>query len=697
MSDSSPRDMPTSWRERWAILNYLPIPVSVYGGPCERLLFANLAARQCYDESTILQRDWTMRFVSEALAQKAEAELLANGFFTLDAQVRGTEGERWHRLDGRYAEAENGERWLFLTEQDVTVSKHAHADLQETRDQLQQIFPGFVSWVNSKCRYLGVNEHLAALFSLQPEDFIGREVGFNSSDPSFRQILTAFFASDREQMQQEIAIPVQGDLQHYLLLAQKSKRRDRAALVGIDISDRVRVQQQLAHNACHDALTDLPNRAFFLSQLQTALANLHEEPDMPPFVVLFLDLDRFKIINESLGHLVGDRLLVQMAERLRGCIRDSDILARLGGDEFAILLPAVHQIGDAILVAERIVARLKDPLLVRDRECFIGSSIGIAVGTREYKQPEDVLRDADLAMYRAKAQGGNTYSWFDPLLQARALRRLELETDLRQVLETQQLSLHYQPIVDLADNRLLGFEALIRWRHPRKGWISPAEFIPIAEETGQIVSLGEWVLGAVCQQLQTWQTVCPHALPPSVNLNVSAIQLRQTRLADRFREIMQKTGIATSRLKLEITESVLMGKGRPEMNALTALRSQGLALCIDDFGTGYSSLSRLHEIPVSAIKIDRAFIQRLEAKSANDRETGDAFVRTIVGLAASLGAGTVAEGVETSTQRERLLELGCQIGQGYLFSRPLDADAATQFLRDRQSAIEDASKQEAES
>jgi len=358
------------------------------------------------------------------------------------------------------------------------------------------------------------------------------------------------------------------------------------------------------------------------------------------------------------------------------------------------LLPAVHQLCDSILVAERIVARLKDPLIVRDRECFVGSSIGITVGTREYKHPEDLLRDADLAMYRAKAQGGNTYSWFDPLLQARALRRLELETDLRQVLETQQLSLHYQPIVDLSDNRLLGFEALIRWRHPSKGWIAPAEFIPIAEETGEIVPLGEWVLGAVCQQLQTWKTVCPLALPPSVNLNVSAIQLRQTRLADRFGEIIQRTGIATSRLKLEITESVLMDEGRPEMNALSALRSQGLALCIDDFGTGYSSLSRLHEVPVSAIKIDRAFIQRLEAKNAADRETGDAFVRTIVGLAASLGAGTVAEGVETSTQRERLLELGCQIGQGYLFSHPLDADAATQFLRDRQSANGDVRERE---
>ena len=684
------------------MLDHLPIPVSVYGGSDDRLLFANLAARQCYDETAILQSPWTARFVSAPLAQQATAELQADGAFALEAQVRGMAGQRWHRLEGHYqSDGTAGDRWLLLTEQDITAFKHAHADLQESRDQLQQIFPGFVSWVSADCHYLGVNQHLADLFGLQAEAFVGREVGFSSNDPSFRQTLKAFFASDREQLQQEISIPVGGQMCHYLLSAQKSARGDRAAIVGIDISDRVRVQQQLLHSSCHDALTDLPNRTYFLDRLQAALDRLQENPSTPPFVLLFLDLDRFKIINESLGHVVGDRLLVRVAERLRGCIRSNDILARLGGDEFAILLPAIDRIGDSVLIAERIVSRFKEPLLVRERECFIGFSIGIVVGAREYKRPEEMLRDADLAMYRAKAQGGNAYAWFDPQLQARALRRLELETDLRQVLNTQQLCLYYQPIVNLSDNCLLGFEALIRWQHPSKGWISPAEFIPIAEETGEIVPLGEWVLRAVCQQLQAWQQTCPDALPPSVNFNVSAVQLRETHLADRFGEILQKTGIAASCLKLEITESVLMSEGRPEMTALDGLRSLGLALYIDDFGTGYSSLSRLHEIPVSAIKIDRAFIQRLDAATLADRNTGNAFVQTIVGLAASLGAGTVAEGIETPTQRERLLDLGCEVGQGYLFSRPLDATAATQFLRhyrdEHPSAPECARERESES
>ena len=427
------------------------------------------------------------------------------------------------------------------------------------------------------------------------------------------------------------------------------------------------------HAAFHDSLTGLPNRAMFTELLKAEIES-SKRVKSHMFAVLFLDLDRFKNINDSLGHTHGDLLLVAFAERLERTLRPIDTLARFGGDEFAILLSGMTDSTDTVRVAQRIQDELTKPFVLDKNSAFATASIGIALSSSGYDRPEDILRDADIAMYRAKENGKARYELFDHGMHARAVSRLQLESDLRQAVERKEFSVYYQPIVCLQSGRLSGFEALVRWNHPRRGLVSPADFIPVAEETGLIVPIGQWVLNEACKHIRECQTNSPSHRSLSLSVNLSARQVAQPDLLERIKEALATSKLNPHCLKLEITESVVMENAEAAALMFKQLRSLGVQLSIDDFGTGYSSLSYLHRFPLNYLKIDRSFVMRLTTDNDN------AIVRTISTLARNLGMEVIAEGIETEEQYQQLKMLGCEYGQGYLFSRPVDTDGVWHLL-----------------
>lgn len=440
-----------------------------------------------------------------------------------------------------------------------------------------------------------------------------------------------------------------------------------------EIEERKRVEAQLLELSLHDALTHLPNRVYFMERLNQALNYAKAHPDYQ-FAVLFLDCDRFKVINDSLGHLVGDKLLIAVAQRLQMNLRSEDMLARLGGDEFAIMLPNIN-LERAIYIATQLLKAFSTPFQLGRREVFISTSIGIALSYLSYEQPEHLLRDADTAMYRAKAMGKARYQIFDIEMHQAALRVLQLETDLRRAVEQQELILYYQPIVSLKTGKIVGFEALLRWQHLKRGMIAPNEFIPLAEETGLILPIGEWVLQEACHQLQTWQQagIVDDAFTISINLSVR--QFAQPDLIQQIERVLASTAINPANLKLEITESVIMESTSHIFQTLQRLRERQICLSIDDFGTGYSSLSYLHAFPVDSLKIDRSFVQRLKETSSDM-----GLIPAITSIANTLNITVVAEGIETAHQLCKLRMLNCNFGQGYFFSQPLPAQTATELL-----------------
>lgn len=435
------------------------------------------------------------------------------------------------------------------------------------------------------------------------------------------------------------------------------------------------------HNTLYDALTGLPNRALFLKQLQWAIANTKRHNAL--FAVLFLDLDRFKIVNNSLGHLIGDQLLVSATSRLKSCLRSTDVVARVGGDEFAILLGNIRDVSEATRVADQLQTQLASPFRLNGQEIFTSVSIGIALNQTERKhQPEELLRDAHTAMYKAKDLGKSRHEVFATGMHIQVVRRLQLETDLRRAivprlsLETrQEFQLHYQPIVSLLTGRIAGFEALVRWQHSQHGFIPPVEFIPVAEETGLIIPLGKWIFQEACRQLSIWQTQFPTQPPLTLSVNLSGAQFSQPDLVEYIEQTLKTTELDGHSLKLEITESVAMKDVEATIALLLRLRSLNLRLSIDDFGTGYSSLSYLHRFPVDTLKVDRSFVSRM-----GDTGEDAAIVQTIVILSHTLGMDVVAEGVETAAQQAQLQTLNCEYGQGYFFSQPLDSEAAAALL-----------------
>ena len=457
-------------------------------------------------------------------------------------------------------------------------------------------------------------------------------------------------------------------------------------LVGMatDVTQKSEADEQLRWLAAtfYDTLTCLPNRTFFLNQLHSCIERSRECPDYL-FAVLFLNLDRFKMINESLGYPAGDQVLVAIAERLRAFVRLGDIVARVGGDEFAILLKDIKDIGDVSLIANRLQTELQQPLELEGQEILTSASIGIAVSMLWYDCPEDILRDADMAMYRAKAQKRTRPVVFNRTMYRQAVNRLQIETDLRQAIPRQELQLYYQPIVSLITGRISGFEALVRWQHPTRGLVSPADFIPVAEETGLIIPIGEWVLQAACNQAKQWQLIFGQQTPLTINVNLSGRQFVQPNLTAKIDQILRETGIERQRLKLEITESAFientdwLGNQRTSdgvIEILEQLRSLGVQLGIDDFGTGYSSLSRLYRFPINTLKIDQSFIKSMELSCEQHSNASSCkIVRAIISLAHNLGLDVTAEGIETFQQLDQLRKLGCEFGQGYFFSEPVDA------------------------
>jgi diguanylate cyclase (GGDEF)-like protein len=426
-----------------------------------------------------------------------------------------------------------------------------------------------------------------------------------------------------------------------------------------------RIERQLRHDALHDGLTGLPNRACFVERLRHAAERARRDPS-DAFAVLFLDLDHFKVVNDSFGHLAGDELLVEAARRLAACLRSVDTLARLGGDEFALLLEEVREPSDAARVAERLHTALRTPMVIRESEVFTSASIGIALSGRFEEPPQHLLRSADLAMYRAKEHGRDRFEVFDPGMHIAAMERLRLEMDLRRAIERDQLLLYYQPVVSLASGGVVAVEALIRWQHPERGLIPPLEFIPIAERTGLIGEIGRWVIARACEQLKTWERDFGGRAPQSVWINVSPKQFAQRDLATQVRQLFQSYACEPRRIKFEITESIMLEDVDLAMRTLGELRTLGVQVYMDDFGTGYSSLTYLGRLPIDGIKVDRSFVSQMGSDGRHAQLVG-----TIVTLIRNLGLEPIAEGVETDEQAHRLREMGCTFAQGFVFCRPL--------------------------
>jgi diguanylate cyclase (GGDEF)-like protein len=441
-----------------------------------------------------------------------------------------------------------------------------------------------------------------------------------------------------------------------------------------DISLRRQTQEHLLYSTLHDALTGLPNRSLFTERLRHAMRRAARHPD-DLFAVLFLDLDRFKEVNDNLGHFAGDELLRAVARRLEACIRPEDTVARLSGDEFAILLESITETSDAGRVAQRIEEALSFPINLAGAEITTSASMGIVTSTMSHDQPEQVIRSADMAMYRAKAAGRARYEMFDRAMHTDALERLQLETDLRRAVELGEFILHYQPVVSLRTGRVTGLEALIRWNHPDRGLINPLEFISVAEETGLIIPIGRWVLVEACTRIAELQRRHPRAVPLSIGVNLSVKQFSQLDLADQIRAALVETGIPASSLRLEITEPAIIDKGRAAVSILARVRELGAKVYLDDFGTGYSSLSYLHGLPIDAIKIDREFVSTMDTDDKHLR-----LVRTILTLAEIVGVKAEAEGISSSEQLRELRSLNCEQGQGYLFSAPITLEAVDEVL-----------------
>ncbi|MCC5647287.1 EAL domain-containing protein [Nostoc sp. CHAB 5824] len=467
----------------------------------------------------------------------------------------------------------------------------------------------------------------------------------------------------------------------------------------LDVSDRKQAQELIIHNALHDPLTNLPNRTLLVERLELAI-NRAKRIETYRYAVLFLDLDRFKVINDSLGHLAGDQLLKTIAQKLKTHLREVDLVARIGGDEFVILLEEISGIEKAIQITERILTDFQTPLILNDSEVVISTSIGIVLGTKDYSQASDLLRDADIAMYRAKAEERSSYKIFDIEMHTQAVNRLTLETDIRKALEREEFVIYYQPIVDILGNahggqsqrlygasrreaqlhavRLIGFEALVRWQHPTRGFILPEEFVPIAEETGLIVQIDRWMFFSACQQLANWKTKFASHFPLKISINLSAQDIRQASLIEDIDQTLAQTGLEGDFIALEITESMLIENINKTIDLLTQLKTRKIQITIDDFGSGYSSLNYLHRLPADNLKIDRSFVSQMQEGNRNYQ-----VVSTIIALSNQLGLAVVAEGIETPQQLQWLQQLGCEFGQGYLFSNPLSYKTAEALLANK--------------
>ena len=540
---------------------------------------------------------------------------------------------------------------------------------------------------------LGTNE---VYFSPRWTRMLGYSDNEIWSDPE--EWFSRIHPADRERVRAQFAAHCQGSTPEFsseYRIRHKSGQYIWMLSRGIAVRDEdgvaVRIagsQTDITEGKIADTLTELPNRTYFMDKLESAFT-AKANPGASPFAVLFLDLDRFKVVNDSLGHAAGDQLLVGVAQRLRSSVRGQGLsgrlaesastVARLGGDEFAILVEGIRDQDDAAVVAERILKQLGAAFSLDGRQVFAIGSIGIAMSSSG-DTPEDLLRNADTAMYYAKAHGRGRFEVFDQGMRERVVARMEIEADLKKAVKAHEFVLHYQPKVSLVDQRITGFEALVRWNHPRRGLLYPSEFIPVAEETGLIVPLGLWILHEACRQMAAWHKSMIGEPALSISVNISFKQLAEASLADDVERILTETGLEPATLKLEITESSIMENAQLAIATLRRFKELNISLEIDDFGTGYSSLSYLRQLPFDTVKIDRSFVK--EMGTCDDTSE---IIGTILQLARSLNMDVVAEGVETQDQLTRLTEMGCHSGQGYYFSRPVDAERALRLIRDKET------------
>jgi len=569
------------------------------------------------------------------------------------------------------------EQKIGALEEEAARGRQAAEALKASEKQLRDLVENSLVGVyrtNLQGEILSVNEALAGMLEFEsPEEMMSESVLVRYKDPEQRDVLIEKLQKSGRVINFEAELCTKtGETRKSLL----SAALDGDSICGmiVDITDLSRAKEQLVYEACHDSLTGLPNRALFMDRLEQTIRHSRRRKDTL-FAVTLVDLDRFRAVNVALGHRAGDRLITEMARRLGSCLRGGDTLARIGGDEFVILLQDIEDVSDTIRVAKRIKKELAVPVNLNGQEICTSASMGIVLSAPGYEHPEDILRDADIALHRAKSGGTARHQVFDRAMHERAVARLQLENDLRQAIAREEFRVHYQPIVSLRTGRITGLEALVRWQHPKQGLVPPMEFIPVAEETGLIVPMGFWVLREACSQMRDGLSRYAADEPLLISVNLSARQFSQPDLVDQVERILRESGVETRSLILEITESVVMENAESAEAALTQLKTLDVQLSIDDFGTGYSSLSYLHSFPIDSLKIDRSFIGKMSMDARNLE-----IVRTIMALARNLGMHVTAEGIETAEQLAQLRALQCEYGQGYLFSKPMDGEAIKRLL-----------------
>lgn len=655
------------------------------------------------------------QYLAQIAGLNSPAEVI--GLTDLDMPWAGEEAEQFIKYDRQIMESEKGEFHLMEslvqadgthilvdtnrvplrnpageivgilgTFEDVTERKQAEAALYDSeyklRALLESMSEGLIKTNNEEVIEF-VNDRICEMTGFSKEELIGRVIYDVLIDGESAQIVKRV---NRQRLkgqssQYEIRLNTKSGSEIWVIVGGApiiNVANEITGTMGIftDITERKLAEEKLLHDALHDSLTGLANRSLFVDHLQLMIERgRRDNADL--FAVLFMDFDRFKIINDSLGHAQGDMLLKLVAKRLENLVRSGDLVARLGGDEFTILLAPLDCPENATRVAERILEDLQNPFNLNGNEIFISASIGVAMSTVGYNHAEDMLRDADIAMYRAKAKGKAQYQVFDKVMLKHSMNQLQLETEMRQGFERGDFLLYYQPIFNLQANTLAGFEALLRWQHYERGLIPPGEFIPAAEENGLILSLGRWILYESCRQLREWQTAHPSAETLTVSVNLSCKQFQQPDLVQQVVSALIATRLEPHCLKLEITESHLMENSDMSVTTMNRLRELGVELSLDDFGTGYSSLSYLHRLPVNYLKIDQSFVGRM----VQSRENGE-IVNTIIKLAQNLRMKVIAEGVETTDQARQLKHLNCEYGQGYFFSKPLASAAAKKLIEE---------------